>query len=542
MAAASAVGRADLATAAASSANGIIPLDPKRDRLVIVASSLGTVFEWYDFFLYGILASLLGRLFFTTGNPTTELLFSLFAFAIGFFFRPLGAVIFGHFGDRIGRKYTFLVTIALMGGATAAIGLLPTYADIGVWAPVMLLLLRMLQGLALGGEYGGAAIYVAEHAPPGKRGMYTSWIQVSVPTGFLLCLVVVLTCRHTMTAEQFEAWGWRVPFLISLVMLAISIYVRMKLSESPVFQAMKAAGTTSKNPIVESFSDRANVKMVLVALFGVAAGLTVVYYTSQFGTLYFLQGTARIPEEEALLYMAVGALLAAPLYVGFGWLSDIFGRKKLLLIGYALSAALVFPLFHLMADGANPALGEATRSSPVTVELPRCDYNVFVKPADDCSRALDFLTKRGISYVKQDSTALALTVGEQRITGFDKAAYTAALVAAGYPDKADPARKSPWKIILGIATMVALSAMTYGQVAAIMVELFPAKIRYTSMSIPYHIGTGYFGGFLPFISQYIVVTTGDAYSGLWYTVGVVVMAFFVSWIWLPETKDRDITL
>ncbi len=519
-----------------------VSLDPKRDRLVIIASSLGTVFEWYDFFLYGILASLLGRLFFTTGNPTTELLFSLFAFAIGFFFRPLGAVIFGHFGDRIGRKYTFLVTIALMGGATAAIGLLPTYATAGVWAPVLLLLLRTLQGLALGGEYGGAAIYVAEHAPQGRRGMYTSWIQVSVPSGFLLCLIVVLTCRHTMTTEQFEAWGWRVPFLVSLVMLSISLYVRMKLAESPIFQAMKAAGTTCKNPIVESFSDRANIKMVLVALFGVAAGLTVVYYTSQFGTLYFLQGTARIPEEEALLYMAVGALIAAPLYVGFGWMSDRFGRKKLLLIGYAVSALLVFPLFHLMADGANPALGEAIKASPVTIDLPPCKFNVFVKPDNECSRALDYLTKRGISYAKRDAAELALNVGAARIAGFSKDGYTAALVAAGYPDKADPARKTPWKIILGVAVMVALSAMTYGQVAAIMVELFPARIRYTSMSIPYHIGTGYFGGFLPFISQYIVVSTGDAYSGLWYTVGVVVMAFIVSLIWLPETKDRDITL
>ncbi len=531
-----------MATAAATSANGIIPLDPKRDRLVIIASSLGTVFEWYDFFLYGILASLLGRLFFTTGNPTTELLFSLFAFAVGFFFRPLGAVIFGHFGDRIGRKYTFLVTIALMGGATAAIGMLPTFAQAGVWAPILLLLLRTLQGLALGGEYGGAAIYVAEHAPPGKRGMYTSWIQVSVPAGFLLCLVVVLTCRHTMTTEQFEAWGWRVPFLLSLVMLTISLYVRMKLSESPVFQAMKEAGTTSKNPVVECFSTKRNTGMVLVGLFGVAAGLTVIYYTSQFGTLYFLQGTARIPEEEALLYMAVGALIAAPLYVGFGWLSDRFGRKKLLLIGYAVSALLVFPLFHLMADGANPALGEAIKASPVTIELPPCNFSVFVKPDSDCGRALDFLTKRGISYRKLDSTELALRVGEQRVAGFSKDAYTAAIVAAGYPDKADPARKTPWKIILGVAVMVALSAMTYGQVAAIMVELYPAKIRYTSMSIPYHIGTGYFGGFLPFISQYIVVSTGDAYSGLWYTVGVVAMAFVVSLIWLPETKDRDITL
>ena len=530
-----------MASVAGVAPTGVIGIDPKRDRLVIIASSLGTVFEWYDFFLYGILASLLGRLFFTTGNATTELLFSLGAFAIGFFFRPLGAVIFGYFGDRIGRKYTFIVTIALMGGATAAIGLLPTFADIGIAAPVLLLLLRTVQGLALGGEYGGAAIYVAEHAPPGKRGQYTSWIQVSVPSGFLLCVIVVLGCRHLMTPADFEAWGWRVPFLISLVMLAISLFVRMKLAESPVFRAMKASGTTSKNPLRETFSTWANVRMVLISMFGVAAGLTVIYYTSQFGTLYFLQGTARIPEEEALLYMAVGAVIAVPLYVVFGKLSDRFGRKKLLLIGYGLSLALIFPLFHLMADGANPALGEATRRSPVTIELPACQFNVFVKPASDCARALDYLTKRGIDYRKQEAIDLGLKVGNAHIAGFDKAAYTAALVAAGYPDTADPARKTVWKIILGVAVMVALSAMTYGQVAAIMVELFPARIRYTSLSIPYHIGTGYFGGFLPFISQYIVVRTGQSFAGLWYTIAVVAVAFAVTLIWLPETKDRDIT-
>ena len=503
---------------------------------------MGTVFEWYDFFVYGILAALLGKLFFTTGNPTTELLFSLGAFGIGFFFRPLGAVIFGYFGDRVGRKYTFLITITLMGGATAAIGFLPTFASVGVWAPIMLLTLRTVQGLALGGEYGGAAIYVAEHAPPGKRGQYTSWIQASVAGGFLLSVSVVLICRALIPEAEFVAWGWRVPFILSLVMLAISIYIRLKLSESPVFQAMKAAGTTSKNPLAESFSDSANFGNILVALFGVAAGLTVIYYTSQFGTLYFLQGTARVPETQALLYMAFGALLAAPFYVLFGMLSDRIGRKKLLLAGYALTMLLVFPLFHLMADGANPALAAATRANPVVIALPACDYSVFSKPTTECGKALEFLTKRGVNYNKSQSPEVVLTVGAQRLSGFDKAAWTAALLAAGYPDKADPAAMSHWKVILAVAAMVALSAMTYGQVAAILVELFPARIRYTSMSIPYHIGTGYFGGFLPVISQYIVVRTGQSFSGLWYTFGVVLMAFIVCAIWLPETKDRDITL
>jgi MFS family permease len=515
-------------------------VDPKRDRLVITASALGTVFEWYDFFVYGILAALLGRLFFPADNPTAATLASLAAFGAGFGVRPLGALLFGWFGDRVGRKYTFLITISLMGGATAAIGFLPTYASAGLLAPALLVGLRLLQGLALGGEYGGAAIYVAEHAPPGKRGQYTSWIQVSVVGGFLLSLIMVLACRASLTPEQFDAWGWRIPFLASIIMLAISLYIRMKLNESPVFKAMKDAGTTSRNPFKESLTYPGNMKRVLVALFGVAAGLTVIYYTSQFGTLYFLQGTARVGETEALLYMAAGASLAAPLYVGFGALSDRVGRKKILLIGYGLTLVLLFPLFHLMANGANPALARATAANPVTLELPAdCDFNVFAsKHNTPCAQALNYLSKRGVSYTKAETGSVALRVGEQRIESFDQAIYTATLAAAGYPDKADPAEKRPWMIILAVAVMVALSAMTYGQVAAILVEMFPARIRYTSMSVPYHIGSGYFGGFLPLISQYIVVRTGDAYAGLWYTIAVVAMAFVVSAIWLPETHRK----
>ncbi len=516
-------------------------IDARRDRMVIVASSLGTVFEWYDFFLYGILAALLGRLFFPIDNPTAALLASLATFGAGFAVRPLGAMLFGHFGDVIGRKRTFLVTITLMGGATAAIGLLPTYAAIGIAAPALLVLLRLLQGLALGGEYGGAAIYVGEHAPRHRRGEYTSWIQISVVGGFLLCLVVVLATRGAMSEEAFEAWGWRIPFLLSIVMLAISIYIRLQLAESPVFRAMKEAGQTSKNPIVEAFSDRANVGRVLTALFGVAAGLTVIYYTSQFGTLYFLTGTAGVGETEALMYLAAGALVAAPLYVGFGMLSDRVGRKKILLAGYALAMALLFPLFHMMADGANPALGRATAASPVTLEIPPCDFNVFARTQEtECGRALGFLVKRGIAYGKVEAETVAMRVGAARVEGFDEAAWLAALKAAGYPEKADPAEKRRLLIILAVFAMVALSAMTYGQVAAILVELFPAKVRYTSMSVPYHIGTGYFGGFLPFIQQLIVVNTGDPFAGLWYTVAVVGMAFLVTLIWLPETRGRDI--
>ena len=524
-----------------NTATGAVALDPKRDRLVITASSLGTIFEWYDFFVYGILAALIGRLFFPSDNPTAATLASLAVFGAGFGVRPLGAVVFGYLGDKIGRKYTFLITISLMGGATAAIGLLPTFETAGVTAAVMLLTLRCLQGLALGGEYGGAAIYVAEHAPKGKRGQYTSWIQASVAGGFLLAVITVLITRNSMTTEAFEDWGWRVPFLISILLLALSLWIRMMLSESPVFVAMKAAGTISKNPFLESFQYPGNVKRILVALFGVAAGLTVIYYTSQFGTLYFLTGTARVPETDALEYMAVGALLAAPLYVAAGWLSDHYGRKRILLLGYALTMVSTFPLFHMMADAANPALAKATATNPVTLTIPECDFNVFSsKHQTECAKALNFLSKRGISHARKTGDTVSLQVGTAQVQGFDDKAYIAALEAAGYPDKSDPAARKPAVIIFVIATLVALSAMTYGQVAAILVEMFPARIRYTSMSIPYHIGAGYFGGFLPFISQYIVVKTGGTFNGLWYTVGVVAMAFVVALIWLPENKDKDL--
>jgi MFS family permease len=509
-------------------------IDPKRDRLVIVASSLGTVFEWYDFFLYGILASLLGKLFFATGNPTTELLFSLFAFAIGFFFRPMGALLFGWFGDKVGRKYTFLITISVMGGATACIGLLPTFEQAGIAAPIMLLLLRTLQGLALGGEYGGAAIYVAEHAPKGKRGAYTSWIQAAAAGGFMLTLAVVLGAKAVIPEAEFAAWGWRIPFLMSILLLGISIWVRLKLSESPVFQKMKSAGTTSKNPFKDALSAPGNKGRLLVALV-VSAGFTVIFYTSQFGTLYFLQNTARLPETQALLYLAVGVLVSAPAYVYFGGLSDRFGRKQVLVAGFALTLVALFPI-----KGANPALSEAMATAPVTVELPACEYNIFTKQEAECGKALEWLTKRGVSYAKQDAPVLAMRVAGARLEGFDKDQWNTALNAAGWPEKADPDRIVAWQLLLAVMAIGLLSGWTYAPIAALLVEMFPARVRYTSMSVPYHIGTGYFGGFLPVISQYIVVKTGDVFAGLWYTIVVVVVGLVVMLLFLKDTRGINI--
>ena len=531
---------------------GAVALGPKRDRLVIVASSLGTIFEWYDFFVYGTLAALLGRLFFPSDNPTAGLLLSLATFGAGFGVRPIGALVFGVLGDRIGRKYTFLATITLMGLSTAAVGLLPTFDTAGIWAPVLLVALRLLQGLALGGEYGGAAIYVAEHSPKGRRGFYTSFIQASVVGGFLLSLAVTLATVFVVGKPAFEAWGWRVPFLISLLLLALSLFIRLKLNESPVFAAMKEAGTTSRHPLRESFGSWENIQPMLVALFGIAAGLTVIWYTAQFSTLYFLQQTALVDDTDAKLLIGAAAVISVPFFLIAGWLSDRIGRKPLMVAGYGLTLLLLFPLFHALAGSANPALKRAMVAAPVVVQGVECSYNPFVKQQSTaCGSAMQFFSGRGIGFDRQEAQGLplrikvgsevALDLADIRAP-FDKPAVEAALARAGYPTRASAGERNDVAIVLIVVAMGILSAMTYGPVAAILVELFPARIRYTSMSVPYHIGTGYFGGFLPLISQYIIAKTGDPYGGLWYTFIVVAVALIVTVLALPETRDRDITL
>ncbi|QPQ55233.1 MHS family MFS transporter [Allosphingosinicella flava] len=529
----------------ATAVAGDFVVDAKRDRLVIFASALGTVFEWYDFFVYGTLAVLIAKLFFPAANETAGFLLALATFGAGFGVRPLGAIFFGYLGDRLGRKYTFLVTITLMGVATAAVGMLPTYAQIGIAAPILLVICRLAQGLALGGEYGGAAVYVAEHAPRDKRGFYTSFIQASVIGGFLLSLAVVLVSGAFVDPVQWEAWGWRVPFLFSLVLLAISLWVRLKLKESPVFQAMKEAGEVARNPLRESFDSWPKVKMVLVALFGIAAGLTVIWYTAQFQALYFLQNTLRIDDTTARIVIGIAAAISVFWFLLFGWLSDKVGRRKPIVIGYALTILLMFPLFHWMANIANPGLSAAMERSPVVVTGSDCRYDPFATGGQTtaCGRILDILSKKGVAYAKVEAprAAPAVTIGGTEVQASDPAALDAALKAAGYPlDKIVPPAGRLWQLVLAITVIGFLSGMTFGPVAALLVELFPARTRYTSMSIPYHIGTGYFGGFLPFISQYIVARTGDPFAGLWYTIGVVAMALAVTFFWLPETAGREL--
>ena len=517
----------------------------KRDRLVIIASTLGTVFEWYDFFVYGTLATIVAGHFFPSDNPTVSFLIFLASFGVGFGMRPLGAVLFGVLGDRLGRKYTFLVTIAMMGVATAAVGLLPTYETIGVAAPILLVLCRILQGLALGGEYGGAAIYVAEHAPANRRGLYTSFIQSGVGGGFMLSLAVVLACNLFIDKAAFAEWGWRIPFLFSVLLLAISLWVRLKLKESPVFQAMKEAGEIARNPLRESFDSWAKVKLFLVALFGLAAGLTVIFYTAQFQALYFLQNSLHIEDNAARVIVGTSAFFSLAWFILFGWLSDRVGRKKPIVIGYALTLVMVFPLFHWIADAANPALADAMARAPIVVTGSDCSYDPFAKEqATACGKILDILSKKGISYSKvagAPGAAPAVTIGGAPVSAVDADGLETALAAAGYDlTKITPSPSSSIRIAALLMLVGMLSGMSYGPMAALLVELFPARVRYTSMSVPYHVGTGYFGGFLPFISQYIVARTGDPFAGLWYMFTVVVVSLVVTVLWLPETAGKKL--
>ena len=539
-------------TAATSSVEAPSQREPsaKEIRLVIAASSAGTIFEWYDFFIYGTLAALIGKAFFPSGNETLELLLVWAGFAVGFGFRPLGAVLFGFLGDRLGRKYTFLVTVTLMGVATAGVGLIPSAATIGIAAPIIVIAFRILQGLALGGEYGGAAVYVAEHAPPEKRGFYTSFIQASVVGGFVLSIAVVLVCRALIPADDFEAWGWRVPFLLSILLLFISLWMRLKLSESPVFQAMKEAGQTAGNPFVESFTYPGNKKRIFVALFGVAGVLTVIWYTAFFYGLSFLRGPMRMDEGVTEIVVLIAGLISMSFYVLVGRWSDKVGRKRPIIIGAIATLVFLFPIFWGLGALSNPGLAASARSAPITVEGSACEHDPFAaKQATPCGRLLSDLTSLGIPYSLRETAGvqqLALSAGTERLVlraGEDaarKAALQGWLEARGY-DFAK--QRPPLGNLIGIVALLCslgmLSALTYGSVAALLSEMFPARIRYSSMSIPYHIGAGYLGGFLPLIAGYIVARTGDAYAGLWYCWAVMAFGLLVAWWGIPGGRPRD---
>ena len=513
-------------------------MDARRDRLVITASALGTVFEWYDFYIYGVLAPIIGRTFFPTDNPTVELLYSLAGFAIGFGFRPLGAVLFGYLGDRLGRKYTFLATIVLMGAATAGVGLTPSAASIGVAAPVILILLRIAQGLALGGEYGGAAIYVAEHAPMEKRGFYTSFIQAGVIGGFILSLIVVVGTQWIVGKAVWDEWGWRLPFIFSLALLAISLWMRLMLRESPVFAAMKAAGTQSRNPLKEAFTYPGNKRRMLVAMIGIAAGFTVIAYTVMFQALYFLQNGLHVSPGMAQLLVGGSAFAGLAAFIFFGRLSDRIGRKKPIVIGYTLVLMLLMPLYHFMGSTANPALYRAAERAPVVVSGPDCRFDPFAKVQPTaCGKLLDHFSKRGIPYDKAHAERPAVTIAGRAVVDLSPAGLDAAIGASGYQaGTVTPDWPRAMLLFLALLLLWTLSGATYGPVAALLSEYFPARIRYSSLSIPYHIGTGYFGGFLPLVSQYIVARTGDPYAGLWYTIAVVAVALLTCVVALPETR------
>jgi MFS family permease len=557
-------GENDMASVAssASPAGGGLTTNHRR---VIIASSIGTVFEWYDFYLYGSLAAIIANQFFSGLNPTSGFIFALLAFAAGFAVRPFGAIIFGRLGDLIGRKYTFLITIVIMGLSTFLVGVLPTYASVGVAAPIALIVLRLLQGLALGGEYGGAATYVAEHAPQGKRGFYTSFIQITATFGLFLSLIVILICRSVLGTD-FDVWGWRIPFILSSLLLAVSVYIRLQLNESPLFQQMKAEGKGSKAPLTDAFGNWSNGKIVLLALLGATAGQAVVWYAGQFYSLFYLTQTLKIDAFTANLLIAAALLIGTPFFVVFGALSDRVGRKPIVMLGCLLAVLTYFPIFKGLTHFGNPAIEAASATNPVVVTADPATCSFQFDPvgkktfSSSCDIAKSVLTKSGVPYSNQEAaagTVASVKIGSNEIASFegaglDAAAFKtqstafggklkAALTSAGYPEKANPAEINKPMLIVLLAILVLYVTMVYGPIAAWLVELFPTRIRYTSMSLPYHIGNGWFGGFLPTTAFALVAWTGNIYSGLWYPIVVAAITLVIGTFFLRETKDVDIS-
>jgi MFS family permease len=535
------------------------------ERLVIFASSLGTVFEWYDFYIYGTLAAILAKQFFSGVNATAAFIFTLLAFAAGFAVRPFGALVFGRIGDLVGRKYTFLITMTLMGLGTFLIGVLPSYASVGLTAPILLIGLRLVQGLALGGEYGGAAIYVAEHAPQGRRGFYTSWIQTTATVGLFMALLLILGIRTWQGEAVFADWGWRIPFLLSAILLAVSIWIRMQLEESPVFKKMKEEGKGSKAPLTDAFGNWAHAKIAILALLGATAGEAVVWYSGQFYALFFLTQTLKVDGATANILIATALLIGTPGFILFGWLSDKIGRKPIMLLGFALAATTYFMLFQGLTHFVNPALEKALASAPVTVVADPSECSFQFNPVGisqfrtSCDIVKSSLVARSVNYSNEAApagTVAVVKVGDQAIPAFNGVGMPAADFAAksaafnktlgdaitthGYPAAADPNQINFPMTILLLTILVIYVTLVYGPIAAWLVEMFPTKIRYSGLSLPYHIGNGWFGGFLPATAFAIVAATGNIYSGLWYPIAIAAMSFVVAVIFLPETKDVDI--
>jgi MFS family permease len=537
----------------------------KEERKVIFASSLGTVFEWYDFYLYGSLAAIIAKQFFAGTDPSTAFIFALLAFAAGFIVRPFGALVFGRLGDMIGRKYTFLVTILIMGASTFIVGLLPNYNSIGIAAPIILIILRILQGLALGGEYGGAATYVAEHAPEGKRGFFTSWIQTTATLGLFLSLMVILGTRTAVGEEAFAAWGWRVPFLVSVFLLAISVWIRLSMNESPAFAKMKAEGKTSKAPLSEAFGQWANLKIVILALIGLTAGQAVVWYTGQFYALFFMTQTLKVDGATANLFIAASLVIGTPFFVIFGILSDKIGRKPIILGGCLIAALTYFPIFSALTHYANPALENAIKNSPVVVTADPAKCQFLFNPTgtkkftSSCDIARTQLANASVAYTNvagEPGSVATVKIGDKVINGYDATSLSKeeaaakdaafkkelgdAVKAAGYPTKADPAQINKPMVLALLTLLVIYVTMVYGPIAAMLVEMFPTRIRYTSMSLPYHIGNGWFGGLLPTTAFALVAYKGDIYYGLWYPIIIALITFVIGMLFVRETKDRNI--
>lgn len=539
------------------------------ERKVIFASSLGTVFEWYDFYLYGSLAAIIAKQFFSGLDAGSAFIFALLAFAAGFIVRPFGALVFGRLGDLIGRKYTFLVTILLMGGATFIVGILPNYETIGVAAPVILICLRMLQGLALGGEYGGAATYVAEHAPNGRRGAYTAWIQTTATLGLFLSLLVILFTRE-FTGPNFDVWGWRVPFIVSIALLAVSVYIRLSMNESPAFKKMKEENKLSKAPLTESFGQWKNLKIVILALFGLVAGQAVVWYTGQFYALFYLTQVLKVDPKTANLLIAASLVIGTPFFIVFGSLSDRIGRKMIIMAGLLLAIITYIPntpvsIFNALTHFANPALEKAMKEAPATITVDEAECTFQFNPTgtakftSSCDIAKQVMASNSASYSSipgPAGTVATVKIGETVIESYSskglpadeakakdaafKKAVREALNAAGYPAKADPAAVNLPAVLALLVVLVIYVTMVYGPIAAMLVEMFPTRIRYTSMSLPYHIGNGWFGGLLPTISFALVAQNGNIYYGLWYPIAIAAMTFVIGMLFVRETKDVDI--